>query len=575
MVARVLLVVVVVAAVVPAQTLTFSGTPALSYPISLTTTGTPGAVLFLAWSFNPGPTTIPGIGTIQLGTPWAYLTSPITSTQFWPILNANGVHVFNGVIPLRPFLVGTTVYVQAAYHDFATPLAFTFTNGVNFTISDPAFAPTITSVTPSSGGASGGTSITISGTNFDPTNTTVTLGGQPLANMVIPDAMTITGDTPPGVSNTSADLVVSTSSGVATLAGAFTYTPEPPNITDISPDHSQVGGGALITITGSGLGPGTTVFIAGQAVTAVTQSDTQVVAFAPTFNQLGFVDVVASSSIGFQTLSAAFRYTIPLDTGNGSDGPFAPTTHTVLDTTVNGGVFNFTYVDIPVGVTVTATGPFPLVLRCQGDVNVSGTLDLSGSDGAYPTGGAGGPGGFAGGDFLQPGLGPGTGPVTTGNAGTNASFGTAGQACGGWAGGPTYGTPGLVPLQGGSGGTGSFGGPCPGQSAGSGGGGGGGALSVSAAGDVSITGAIPACGGGGAVCPSSGDNYGGGAGSGGAVRIATQGTVFLSGVVNLSGGTHGSSSCQTGGGGNGRWFIENWLGQTAHGTTATVPVGVY
>ena len=105
--------------------------------------------------------------------------------------------------------------------------------------------------------------MTITGTNFEVGGTMVTLDGQPLQNLVVVDVHTITGDTPPGTPGITADLqVTTTNGGVTTMAGAFLYIADPPVITDITPDHSQVGGGAIITITGTALGPGTAIFIA-------------------------------------------------------------------------------------------------------------------------------------------------------------------------------------------------------------------------------------------------------------------------------------------------------------------------
>ena len=59
----------------------------------------------------------------------------------------------------------------------------------------------------------------------------------------------------------------------------------------------------------------------------------------------------------------------------GADGAFAPTEDTVLDP----GIYHFTTVDIPAGVTVTTRGEATLELRASGPVNIAGTIDLSGS----------------------------------------------------------------------------------------------------------------------------------------------------------------------------------------------------
>ena len=100
--------------------------------------------------------------------------------------------------------------------------------------------------------------------------------------------------------------------------------------------------------------------------------------------------------------------------GNGSDGALAPTSNLTLDTTANGGVFQFTSIQIPAGVTVHLTGPNPATLLCQGAVNVAGRLDADAPSSLWLVrqhlhNPAGGPGDFAGGGYLQNGSGPGGG----------------------------------------------------------------------------------------------------------------------------------------------------------------------
>ena len=75
--------------------------------------------------------------------------------------------------------------------------------------------------------------------------------------------------------------------------------------------------------------------------------------------------------------------------GTGEDGAYKPTSNDVLSTSIFDvdlgreveKVWNFTSVDIPVGVTVSAAGEFPLQIRSTGAVNVFGTIDVSGAAG--------------------------------------------------------------------------------------------------------------------------------------------------------------------------------------------------
>src|SRR5438132_9969082 len=159
--------------------------------------------------------------------------------------------------------------------------------------------------------------------------------------------------------------------------------------------------------------------------------------------------------------------------GTGADGAFSPTSTTTL-TLPPSGVFNFTTVNIPSGVTVRFTKNAtntPVTILASGDVTIAGTIDVSGAPGGggsgqtllTPNGGRGGPGGFDGGSGSNgivsttggAGLGPGGGAggvlfvSNSGGGGVGTAGGGGGQGSGG---GPAYGTPTLLPLIGGSGG---------------------------------------------------------------------------------------------------------------------------
>ena len=261
----------------------------------------------------------------------------------------------------------------------------------------------------------------------------------------------------------------------------------------------------------------------------------------------------------------------------GADGAFAPTTTTTLVLPPT-GVFNFTTINIPAGVTVTFTrnaANTPVTMLASGNVVLAGTINLNGGaaenalsgTNVLPNGGIAGPGGFNGGDGADgissttggAGLGPGGGtggPVGAGGGG-GASFGTAGSSGGtGATPGPTYGSSALVPLIGGSGGGG--GGTPFGLSAG-GGGGGAGAILIASSGSIAFTGSITAIGGkgGNPVLTVSSQAGAGGGGSGGAIRLVANTITGNGGSISVAGGSGGSGSGLFGGaGGIGRIRIE-------------------
>src|SRR5215211_4731241 len=84
----------------------------------------------------------------------------------------------------------------------------------------------------------------------------------------------------------------------------------------------------------------------------------------------------------------------------GADGTLSPTANQTLQVPAS-GVFNFTTVDVPAGVTITFTRNAqntPVTILASGNVTIAGTLSVAGSAGTT-TGvvGQGGPGAFNGG----------------------------------------------------------------------------------------------------------------------------------------------------------------------------------
>jgi hypothetical protein len=94
-------------------------------------------------------------------------------------------------------------------------------NGLSYTYAD---APTITSLTPTSGSTSGGTSVTITGTDLATTEG-VTFDGNPAAFAVI-NSTTVAAVTPAGTAG-AVDVVVTTAGGSATSVGGYTYVAGP------------------------------------------------------------------------------------------------------------------------------------------------------------------------------------------------------------------------------------------------------------------------------------------------------------------------------------------------------------
>jgi hypothetical protein len=276
----------------------------------------------------------------------------------------------------------------------------------------------------------------------------------------------------------------------------------------------------------------------------------------------------------------------------GADGAFNPTTTQTI-TVPDSGVFNYTTVNIPAGVTITyarnSTNK-PLTILASGDVVIAGTVNLDGKIGnSNGSGGFGGPGGFGGGaagyGFDQsfsgvPGDGPGGGGGGIGGAtitgsnigdGGGGGYGVAGGTGGGPAanagqGGPRFGAVTILPLIGGSGGGG---GGTTNNSRGGSGGGGGGAILIASSGTITISGTIFARGGNGASGNSNGGSGAGGAGGG--IRLIAN-IVTGGGNLNASGGFGSGFFHSAGNGGQGYVRLEAY--DYSNFTGSTTPTNI-
>lgn len=295
----------------------------------------------------------------------------------------------------------------------------------------------------------------------------------------------------------------------------------------------------------------------------------------------------------------------------GADGAFNPTVSQQI-TLPDSGVFNYTSVNIPAGVTISYkknAANTPVVILATGDVNIAGNLWLGGGnspdvgaggngnvgDDGLPGNGsaggyAGGSGGQvtnkAGGDGLGPGGGMRGGNVHTSGGSTyligggGGGFGSVGTdaECSNYSGvttgkgGVGYGSSQLLPLIGGSGGGGGLGGSAFPSS---GGGGGGGGILIAASGTVTVSGTLTANGGNSGATGGDGRGATGGGGAGGAIRIVAT-TIAGNGTISATGGASGAGngwlgsvySCRGGAGSVGRIRLE---AETITRTAASTP----
>ncbi|MCL5289261.1 MAG: IPT/TIG domain-containing protein [Acidobacteria bacterium] len=178
------------------------------------------------------------------------------------------------------------------------PLAFTYSQSP---------APSITSVNPTSGAASGGTLVTIAGTDFQ-ANATVSFGGTASPNVTVVSATSIQAVTPAHAAGAVNVVVTNPDAQTGTLTNGFTFN-APPTVTNVSPSSGPLAGGTSVTITGTNFLAGATVRIGGVfAAGVVVNSATSITAVTPA-GAAGPANVnVINTDSQLGTLAGGFTY---------------------------------------------------------------------------------------------------------------------------------------------------------------------------------------------------------------------------------------------------------------------------
>jgi hypothetical protein len=150
--------------------------------------------------------------------------------------------------------------------------AFTYT---------PRPAPTISNISPATGGSLGGTSVTVTGTNFV-TGATLTIGGVAAASTVV-SATSITATTPQHASGATSVVVTNPDGQSVTLTNGYTFSANSaPTSTGIAPSTGTTNGGDFFTITGTNFLAGATVLFGGTPATQVSiPNSTTITGYTP------------------------------------------------------------------------------------------------------------------------------------------------------------------------------------------------------------------------------------------------------------------------------------------------------
>ena len=235
------------------------------------------------------------------------------------------------------------------------------------TVTPLAAAPSVSSVSGTSGTAAGGTSITITGTNFL-SGATVTVGGAACTSVTRVSSTSITCTTPAGSAGAQDVVVTNTDTQSATLSGGFTYiaTPSTPATPDLdsgsdsgSSSTDNVTSDSTPTISVGSVSNGNTV-----TVTATKAGSTSVTCT--------FTAAVGTTSCDLGTLADGVWSLTSKQTNSGIDSAASSALSLTIDTT-KPTVSSFS--------STTANGSYGVGTA----INITATMSEAVADGASIT----------------------------------------------------------------------------------------------------------------------------------------------------------------------------------------------
>ncbi|MHB8877881.1 MAG: beta strand repeat-containing protein [Myxococcaceae bacterium] len=224
-------------------------------------------------------------------------------------------------------------------------------------------APTVTSLNPAFGYASGGTAVTITGTGFLPA-ATVTFGGTAATTVTVVSATSITATTPAGTAGAADVVVTNSDTQTGTLTGGFTYMPAP-TVASIAPASGPSSGGTNVTITGANFLAGATVSIGGNAATNIVVVGPTSITATTSAGSASAANVVVTNADGQSgILAGGFTYVLA-PTVTAVSPAFGPAS--------GGNRVTLTGTGFGSGATVTIGGAAATAITVAGATSLSAT----------------------------------------------------------------------------------------------------------------------------------------------------------------------------------------------------------
>jgi hypothetical protein len=208
--------------------------------------------------------------------------------------------------------------------------------------------PSVTSVSPASGPASGGTTVTLTGTGFV-SGATVRVNGVAASGVTFLSSTQVRATTPASSAGTYAVQVTNPNGQSGTLNSAYTYVAAPA-VASLTPNSGPTAGGTTVTVNGTAFVSGATVRIGGVAATGVTfLSATQLRVVTPAGTAGAQTVQVTNPDTQSGSRAGGFTYTTPasptLTAVAPSSGPAA-----------GGTAITLTGTNFAAGATVTVGG---------------------------------------------------------------------------------------------------------------------------------------------------------------------------------------------------------------------------
>lgn len=180
-----------------------------------------------------------------------------------------------------------------------------------FTYTTPpvVLPPTVTGLSAAAGPTRGGTVLTVTGTHFSGT-TRVTFGTYPGTQLSVLSSTQLRVTTPARPAG-AVYVRVTTAAGTSGSSPTFTYDAVP-TLTRVSPASGGTGGGATVTLTGTGLARASAVRFGTTPAASLTRVSATTVRVTTPVHAVGAVDVQVTTPGGSTALTSATRYTFYL-----------------------------------------------------------------------------------------------------------------------------------------------------------------------------------------------------------------------------------------------------------------------